>query len=206
MRREADMMSGPARDWEEILATLGPIFCERAAKYDSTDAFVAENYADMRAAKLFSALVPKDLGGGGMSYRSACSLIRGFGRCCGSTALAFSMHQHLIAAALCNHRHGKPGETLLRKVADGEKILVSTGATDWLSSSGILERCDGGYRFTAKKMFASGCLAGDLLVTSGQYDDPALGPQVLHFSVSMSADGVRIEGDWETMGMRGTGS
>lgn len=200
------MMTGPARDWEEILVTLGPIFCERAAKYDSTDAFVVENYADMRAAKLFSALVPKEFGGGGISYSTACSLIRGFGRCCGSTALAFSMHQHVIATALCNHRHGKPGETLLRRVADGEKILVSSGATDWLSSSGVLERCDGGYRFTAKKMFASGCLAADLLVTSGQYNDPVSGPQVLHFSVSMSAEGVRIERDWETMGMRGTGS
>ncbi len=48
MRGEADMMTGPARDWEEVLATLGPIFCERAAKYDSSDAFVAENYADPR--------------------------------------------------------------------------------------------------------------------------------------------------------------
>ena len=71
----------------------------------------------MRAAKLFSALVPKELGGGGVSYCTACSLIRALGRCCGSTALAFSMHQHVNATALCNHRDGKPGETLLRRVA-----------------------------------------------------------------------------------------
>ena len=200
------MTTGRTGDWEEILAELGPIFCDRAAKYDGTDAFVSENYADMRAAKLFSALVPKELGGGGISYRTACSLIRGFGRCCGSTALAYSMHQHVIATALCNHRHGQPGETLLSTVADGERILASSGATDWLSSSGVLDRCEGGYRFTAKKMFASGCLAADLLVTSGQYNDAASGPQVLHFPVSMSAEGVRIERDWETMGMRGTGS
>jgi alkylation response protein AidB-like acyl-CoA dehydrogenase len=204
--REVDMTTDPARDWGKILATLGPVFAERAAEYDGHDAFVAENYAAMRDAKLFSALVPRELGGGGLSYGTACSLIRGFGRCCGSTALAFSMHQHVIATALWNHRHGKPGETLLRTVADGEMVLVSTGATDWLSSSGVLESCDGGYRFTAKKMFASGCLAGDLLVTSGQYNDPVSGPQVLHFSVSMVADGVRIQRDWEAMGMRGTGS
>ena len=116
------------------------------------------------------------------------------------------MHQHLVAAALWNYRHGKPGEKLLRTVADGEKILVSTGATDWLSSNGTLERCEGGYRLTARKAFASGCLAGDILVTSAQFDDPAAGLQVLHFPVSLRANGVSIDRVWETMGMRGTGS
>ena len=160
----------------------------------------------MRAAKLFSALVPQELGGSGLPYSEACALIRGLAHCCGSTALAFSMHQHAVATALWNYRHAKPGEALLRAVADGEKVLVSTGATDWLSSSGVLERCEGGYRFTASKPFASGCVAGDLLVTSGRYDDPVAGRQVLHFSVSMPADGVSIDRVWQAMGMRGTGS
>ena len=121
------MTTASAPDWKQILAALGPAFAERAATYDSSDGFVAENYAELRAAKLFSALVPQELGGGGLCYSEVCSLIRGFGYCCGSTALAFSMHQHLIATALWNYRHGKPGETLLRAVADGEKVLVSTG-------------------------------------------------------------------------------
>ena len=199
-------MTGPAPDWKKAVAELASVFAERAAAYDGTDTFVAENYADMRATKLFSALVPQELGGGGLSYSEACGVIRGFGGACGSTALAFSMHQHLVATALWNYRHGKPGEALLRAVAEGERVLVSTGASDWLSSSGVLERCEGGYRVTAKKPFASGCVAGDLLVTSGQYNDPVAGCQVLHFSVSMAAKGVQIDRVWETMGMRGTGS
>jgi alkylation response protein AidB-like acyl-CoA dehydrogenase len=120
--------------------------------------------------------------------------------------LAFSMHQHVAGTALWNYRHGKPGEALLRAVAQGEKVLVTTGATDWLSSSGVLERCEGGYRFAARKPFASGCVAGDLLVTSGQYDDPVAGRQVLHFSLSIVADGVSIDPVWKAMGMRGSGS
>jgi acyl-CoA dehydrogenase len=200
------MTAGPAPNWKQKLATLAPALTERGIACDDTDAFVAENYADIRAAKLFSVLVPQELGGSGLAYSEVCALIRGLARYCGSTALAFSMHQHLVASALWNYRHGKPGETLLRAVADGEKVLVSTGATDWLSSSGVLERCDGGYRFAAKKPFASGCLAGDLLVTSGQYDDPFSGCQVLHFSVSTAANGVSIDRVWEVMGMRGSGS
>ena len=117
------MTTALALDWKQTLADLGPAFAERAAAYDRSDGFVAENYAEMRDARLFSALVPKELGGGGLSYGEVCSLIRGLGRCCGSTALTFSMHQHLTAAALWNYRRGKPGEKLLRAVADGEKIL-----------------------------------------------------------------------------------
>jgi alkylation response protein AidB-like acyl-CoA dehydrogenase len=200
------MLTGTAQNWKKVVADLGSVFGDRAAAYDDTDTFVAENYGDMRATKLFSALIPEELGGGGLFYSEACGLIRSFGSACGSTALAFSMHQHLVATALWNYRHGKPGEALLRAVAEGERVLVSTGATDWLSSSGVLKRCEGGYRITAKKPFASACLAGDVLVTSGQYNDPVAGCQVLHFPVSMAAEGVQIDRVWKTMGMRGTGS
>ena len=160
----------------------------------------------MREARLFSALVPTELGGGGVSDSDVCSLIRSLGRCCGSTALTFSMHAHLLSAALWGYRHGKPGEKLLRSVASGEKVLVSTGANDWLYSNGSLQSCDGGYRFTGSKPFASGCLAGDLLITSGQYNDPVAGLQVLHFSVPLSAQGIHVNRVWKTLGMRGTGS
>jgi len=68
------MTTASAPDWKQILAALGPAFAERAATYDGSDGFVAENYAEMRAAKLFSALVPQELGGGGLSYSDVCSL------------------------------------------------------------------------------------------------------------------------------------
>ncbi len=200
------MTMGPTANWKKVLTTLAPAFSERASAYDNNDEFVAENYSEMRAAKLFSILVPRELGGDGVLYSEACTLIRTLAQYCGSTALAYSMHQHAVATALWNYRHGKSGEALLRAVAEGEKVVVSTGAIDWLSSSGELERCEGGFRFTANKPFASGCVAGDLLVTSGRYDDPNAGRQVLHFSVLMSADGVSIDRVWQTMGMRGTGS
>jgi len=197
---------GPTADWKRVLTTLERAFSQRAAAYDSNDEFVEENYAEMRAAKLFSIIVPQELGGGGLPYSQTCDLVRSLAHSCGSTALAFSMHLHAVATALWNYMHGKPGEALLRAVAEGEKVLVSTGASDWLKSSGDLEQCEGGYRFTAKKPFASGCMAGDLLVTSGQYDDPDLGRQILHFSVLMSSHGISIDRVWHTMGMRGTGS
>ena len=193
-------------DWRQIMLVLCPAFAARAVEHDEQDRFVGTNFAELRNFRLFSAMVPSELGGGGLSYSEVSLLIQDIARSCGSTALTFAMHQHLIAAAVFNYRRGRPGEKLLRAVTDGERVLVSTGANDWLSSSGVLQPADGGFRFSGKKIFASGSLAGDILVTSGQYEDPVEGWQVLHFPLSLKAQGVRIEETWRTMGMRGTGS
>jgi len=85
-------------------------------------------------------------------------------------------------------------------------VLVSTGASDWMESSGIAHQVDGGYRVSGRKMPASGCPAGDLLVTSIRWEDGPEGPQVIHAAVPFTADGVSIDETWDTMGMRGTGS
>ncbi len=193
-------------DLPTLLADLGPRCAAQAAACDAGDAFVADNYRALRAAKVFSAQVPLDLAGGGAGHGEMCAFLRGLAGHCPSTALALSMHQHLVAAAVANDRAGRPGRKLLEKVAAQELVLVSTGANDWLESNGRAERVEGGYRVTAVKPFASGAPAGDLLVTSAAYDDPVEGPQVLHFPLSLKAEGVTLQDDWQTLGMRATGS
>jgi alkylation response protein AidB-like acyl-CoA dehydrogenase len=195
-----------ANDWTSVIDELGPRFAERAERHDEGDEFVAENFADLKAAKLFSAAVPKELGGGGAAHSEMCSIVRTIAHYCPSTALSFSMHQHLVAAQVWNYRRGKPGQKLLERVAAQELVLISTGAKDWLASNGVMERVDGGFRVSAKKFFASGSPGGDLLITSAPYEDPDEGWQVLHFPVPFSAEGVRIHRNWKAMGMRGTGS
>jgi alkylation response protein AidB-like acyl-CoA dehydrogenase len=133
-------------------------------------------------------------------------MLRELAHFCPSTALALSMHTHLVAAAVWRHLHGQPAAALLSKVAESQLVLVSTGAQDWLESSGSAVRVDGGYRVTAQKRFASGSPAGDLIMTSAPYDDPQEGPQVLQMAVPMKSEGVRSNEDWDTLGMRATGS
>lgn len=189
-----------------ILSKLAPILAERAGTHDRAGSFVTDNYGLLKEHKLFSAGVPRELGGGGASHAELCQLLRELARYCGSTALALSMHTHLVAAAVWRHRHGQPAEALLRKIAASELVLVSTGAGDWVESRGQAERVAGGYAVTASKGFASGCPAGDLLVTSAPYDDPERGAEVLHFAVPLNTKGVSLRSDWDTLGMRGTGS
>jgi alkylation response protein AidB-like acyl-CoA dehydrogenase len=194
------------QNWVAVIDEVGPTFAERASQRGESDEFVADNYFDLKARRIFSAGVPAELGGGGATYEDLCALLRRLAHYCPSTALALSMHQHLLATAVWRHKHGQPGESMLRKVAASEAVLVSTGANDWMASSGEMKRVEGGFHVQARKIFCSGSPAGSLLVTSAAYHDSEAGGQVLHFAVPFEATGVRIEETWQAHGMRGTGS
>ena len=194
-------------DWIAVARTLGERFAPRAAGHDDDDSFVTENYADLKARRLFSAGVPADLGGGGASHAELCAMLRTLGRSCGSTALALSMHTHLVSALVWRREHDRaPVEPVLRRIAAEELVLVSSGGSDWLAGSGRARKVDGGYRIDARKIFSSGCPSGQLLSTSAVFEDPQAGPTVLHFSVPLDAPGVKILDTWHTLGMRATGS
>ncbi|MDZ7624585.1 MAG: acyl-CoA dehydrogenase family protein [Ignavibacteriaceae bacterium] len=125
---------------------------------------------------------------------------------CGSTALALSMHQHLLSANVWKYKHGQGMEEMLKKVAVTQPVLVSTGANDWLESSGEMKKTDGGFLVNAVKHFASQSAVGDILVSSAAFEDPEQGWQVLHFSVPFQSPGLSLLNNWQAMGMRGTGS
>ncbi|PKB71006.1 MAG: hypothetical protein BZY87_07915 [SAR202 cluster bacterium Io17-Chloro-G6] len=191
-----------------IIAELGPKFASTAAEHDSDGTFVAENYQAMREHKLFSAAIPVEFGGAGATHAEICQILHELGKYDGATALSFSMHSHLLATLNFRVRNNMApsSEPALRRIAAEELVLVSTGGSDWLDGSGQLTKVDDGYRMTGRKIFGSGSPAGDLLLTTGIYQDPENGPTVLHFAVNMHDEGVTVLGDWDTMGMRGTGS
>ncbi len=193
-------------NWIELTHELGKKFAERASANDSSGEFVYENYADLKEHRYFSALVPKELGGDEVSHTQMCDMLRILGYYCGSTALALSMHQHLVSAAVWKYKHKGEGAPMLTKVADQQLVLVSTGARDWLDSNGEMTRVDGGYLFTARKSFASQSIAGNVAVTSGPFQEEDGTWKVLHFSVPFSSEGVSVANDWDVMGMRATGS
>ena len=199
-------MSATDNRFVDAVHAIGPGIAERAAAADRLGQLPAENYRALKAQKLLSAGVPEDLGGGGATHAELCELLRTLAHYCPSTSLALSMHTHLVSAAVWRHLHGQPAAPLLQKVAQGELVLVSTGAGDWLDSNGSALKVDGGYRVSGQKRFASGCPEGDLVLTSAPYDDPSEGALVLHFPVPLKSEGVRIGDDWDTLGMRATGS
>jgi alkylation response protein AidB-like acyl-CoA dehydrogenase len=201
------MFQFPVNRWTDLADELGRGFAARAGKHDETDAFVADNYAELKARKVLAAGVPEELGGGGASVADLAGMLRTLAHHCSSTALALSMHTHLVATAAWRWRNQKaPVDGLLKRIVVEDLVLVSTGGADWLLGSCTATKVDGGYRATGRKIFCSGAPAGGLMMTTAVIDDPADGPTVLQIAVPTNATGVTIENDWKALGMRGTGS
>lgn len=194
-------------DWVAEADRIAAEIALEAAQHDADDSFVGAGFQRLKDAGFFKAFVPAEFGGGGAGYAEMCQAIRRIAASCGSTALAFSMHSHLVATAAWRFKHqNAPTDGLLKRVAAENLILVSSGGSDWLKSAGVAMKTEGGFLISARKIFSSGCPMGDLLMTSAVYDDPQAGPQVLHFGVPLKAKGVTILDTWRVMGMRGTGS
>ncbi len=195
------------KDWPAEARVIATELADHADRHDTEDSFVEEGFALLKQAGFFKALVPGELGGGGASVRDMCEAIRALARGCGSTALAFAMHSHIVAVAAWRREHqGAPTEGLLKRVAVDDLVLVSSGGGDWLDSGGTATIVDGGYFIKARKPFASGSPMGDLLVTSAVLDDSSEGRVVLHFALPLRGEGVSHVSTWQVLGMRGTGS
>src|SRR5438045_6730205 len=161
-------------DWLARADRIAEEIAEAAARHDADESFVSEGYQRLKEEGFFKALVPAELGGAGAGYGEICHAIRRIAASCGATALAFSMHSHLVAAAAWRWRHqNAPTDGLLKRVAAEDLILVSSGGSDWLKSAGIATKTEGGYPIGARQLFSSGCPAGDLLMTSAVHADPA---------------------------------
>ncbi|SMX25877.1 acyl-CoA dehydrogenase family protein [Boseongicola aestuarii] len=200
------------RQSEKFIETaneVAKVFAERASANDESDRFIEDNYAELKSRGLVSAGVPSQLGGGGASIRDLCEVLKIIGGACGSTGLALSMHTHQVAipAWRWHHQEAARGvvEPLLRRIADENIVLLSSGGSDWIGGSGTAEKVDGGYKITARKVFSSGAPAGDLMMTGAITEEDGE-RTVLHFGVPMGAPEVTVLDTWRTLGMRSTGS
>ena len=198
----------PALNIVALAERLGQQFAANAEKADEEDCFVADNYKVLKTSGLVEAGVPRELGGGGASITELAAMLRALAHHCSSTALAFAMHTHQVAIPAWRWQYQKVAATepLLKRVAAERIILLTSGGSDWISGSGRAEKVDGGYRINARKVFASGSPAGDLMMTSAVLDAEGQQPMVLHFGIPMTSPHVRIDPVWRSLGMRGTGS
>ena len=187
--------------WVALMHELGPAFAERAVQCDDSDAYVAANFSELKERGVFAAGVPAELGGGGASYLELCEMLRVLARYCGSTALTLSMHTHPLAALVWRWRRDPgPVESTLRRVANERLQLVTSGASDWLDSSGVAVRVADGWRISGRKIFVSGSPTGDLLMTTAVDAASEPAPVVLHFALPLRAQGVTIQDNWRTLG------
>ena len=155
----------------DLIHEIGPQFRKVSKFHDEKRLFVESNYELLKQHQFVSAQIPEELGGGGISHSQMCEVIENIALYDSSTALAFSMHQHLLSAMIWKYLQNGDGQAFLRKVADENLVLISTGARDWLESNGEMKKTTGGYLVNGYKFFASQSAYGDYAITSAQYHE-----------------------------------
>jgi acyl-CoA dehydrogenase len=206
------IMHTPAIEREaELVAwagSLGAQISGHTHRHDVDGTFVDEAYDLLRREGYLALAVPAELGGHGATIRQTAMAQRELARHCASTALASSMHQHVVLFTGWRYRRDLPGaEATLRRVATERIVLASTGGADFTTPRGTARAVDGGYRVNGRKVFVSQAPVADVLSTMFTFDDPAAGERrVLNLAVPVSAEGVRMVETWDAHGMRGTGS
>lgn len=199
-------------------------FAARAAEFDINARFPTENYVDLRDHGLLGICIPREHGGLGADYRAYALTAAEIGRYCGATALTWNMHvcsslwtgpladeidmnederrEHAARRSVHYARIVKDGAIYSQPFSEGGS--AAAGAVPFATSA----RRDGaGWRISGRKIFAS--LSGHadyygVLCTEQSGDGSLSRRNTLYIAVPATAPGVRVEGEWDPLGMRGT--
>ncbi len=199
-------------------------FAPRAAQYDRDAAFPTENYRDLHEAGLLGICIPRAQGGLGASYQTYSLAAAEIGRYCGATALTWNMHvcSTLWSGALADDldmdadiraEHDLRRRVHYRRIVEQGAIYSQPFSEGGAAAAGAAafgteaHPVDGGWRVSGKKIFAS--LSGHadyygILCTELGPDAKPSRRNTLYLAIPAAAEGVRVVGDWDPLGMRGT--
>jgi alkylation response protein AidB-like acyl-CoA dehydrogenase len=203
------------RDW----------FAPRAAQHDREASFPMANYADLRDVGFLGLCVPERFGGIGADFATYCLVSAELGTWCGATALTFNMHscsmlwpgQMADAVQMTSgerEAHGRRiGGIYERVVRDGVIFAQPFSEPNAAAAAGrapfetVARAVPGGWRVSGRKHFAS--LSGaahyySLMCTEERPGEPLDRRNTAFLAVPADAAGFRIEGEWDTLGMRAT--
>ncbi len=215
-------LSAKQRDLVALAESVGPVFSQRAARYDREASFPFENYDDLRRTGLLGLCVPERFGGKGADLRSYAIVSATLGKYCGATALTFNMHacstlwpgiladdldmtadqkrEHELHRTIHFERVVGQGAVYAQPFSEGSAAAAGKAPFGTLAS-----KVDGGWRISGKKIFASLAGAADYYGVLCTEDKPDRTMRdTLYMAVAGDAPGLTITGDWDPLGMRGT--
>lgn len=195
---------------DSIRRIADDVAAPNADDVDREARFPSESAHALREQHALSALVPVELGGGGVSFEAIAAACFELGRRCGASAMVFAMHQ-IEVASIVRHLDDAPWfEGYLRTLADEQRLIASvtsevgTGGDMGRSVAAVTPAPNGMCTFEKQAPTVSyGKYADDLLVTLRRMPESEPGDQVL---VLVHRDQTELEqtGTWDPLGMRGT--
>jgi alkylation response protein AidB-like acyl-CoA dehydrogenase len=222
---DAFRLSAQERALTELARRAGKArFGPRAEEYDRAASFPTENYHDMQKLGLLGICVPKENGGEGADYRAYMLTAAEIGRYCGATALTWNMHvcsclwsgpltDDLDMSEEDRATHRRRRAMHYRRIIEDGAIYAQPFSEGGPAAAGVVpfstsaKKVDGGWIVNGKKIFASlsghanyyGVLCGEL-----QEGKRPSRRDTMYLAVPAGAKGVKVVGDWDPLGMRGT--
>ncbi len=195
---------------EQVRTLSRERFAPRAARYDAESAFPTENYADLRAAGLLGLTIPVAYGGSGADSLTYALCLLEMAKGCSATALTFNMHATVLTfiAALATEEQKR---RYFAEVVREGKLMASitsepeSSFRDKFVLQTVFRPVTGGYQVSGVKQFCSLGESADYYFVSGMREGSATAQDGLLSALIRRTDpGVKVEGTWNAMGMRGT--
>lgn len=192
-------LAGTAPDRGELLrraAALAPVLRERAAEGEALRRMPDATIIDLIAAKVLRICQPARFGGSELGWDALCEISIEMARGDGSQAWVANVYaEHAFLLSLF------PDAAQREVWEENPDALI---AASIVPHNNRIQRVEGGYRLTGRWSFASGVHHAHWVIVANRLPEPA--PTSSHANFLVPAADGRVDDDWFTIGMVGTGS
>jgi alkylation response protein AidB-like acyl-CoA dehydrogenase len=198
----------------ERAARLADDFATRAEQHDREASFAVENFEAMHNAGYMKQCLPSEFGGEDVTLEELCLTQERLAWGDASTALGANMHSFFCGAMTEGYRadpNSEPrwpmlfGMIVQGKMTMGAAISERDSADPFNYPSGTVEKVEGGYKLNGSKVFGSNSHVSPFFFFSGKLVENGEAKSVT-FQVPRGTPGAELLMDWDTLGMRATGS
>lgn len=187
-----------------------PLLARHAAEVDAEPRFPTEALAALRSTGLMGLMVPEEHGGLGGTVLDLVDVAERLAAGCTSSALAWAMHCQQVDA-IAHYAPQQLASELLPRLAAGELYLASVTTEEdkgghLLTSRAPLREREGVLVLDRYAPVVTGGRHADGFLITMRADETALERDVRAVFAYRHELDVEVDGDWDTLGMRGTDS
>ena len=186
------------------------VLSANAADVDARARFPRESINALGGAGLLGLCQPAHLGGKQEGMPAFAAVTEELAMACGSTAMIYVMHVS-AAQAIASAPSLEGRDALLREIAAGRHLTTlafserGSRSLFWAPVSRLSPNGNG-YHLRAEKSWVTSAANADSYVASAQRPDAASPLESTVFLVKSKAPGVRVEGRFDGLGLRGNDS
>ena len=219
MTMELNAATPAGKELVALAERLAEGLASRAAVHDRDGSYPFEGIDALRESGYFAAPVPEALGGLGVS--SIHDVVAASGRLArGDASLAIGVNMHLVvvlslarrwsvARAAGDARREQAFAGSLRAIGRGDVVLaaaMSEPGQDLTRPATRAVRTEAGWRVDGHKIFCTMSPAATTLLTSVRFEDGDGVERFGYAEIPAGIPGVQVNGDWDALGMRASGS